>query len=231
MNYFNKRIMKDFIKQSKIFGNIKMGAKSWDDREALGEDFLLRSKIIKITIYNNFYKGFKAISGLTLTFRNLINNEIREIEYKGKKDYYNFKTININKNEYFVNFHIRIPDFKGYISELEFSTNKNNKIIFGEEKGDNKIIKSNGGENIILGTYGYYGDQIDAIGIYYIKKNDFLNVTLYGYYVLKYLIKRDANFKDNWNNKYKDLQITYQYLWKTVNMPDKIYYGIIKYLN
>ena len=89
--------MKDFIKSSKIFGNIKMGAKSWDDKEKLGEDFLLRSKIIKITIYNNFYKGFKAISGLTLTFRNLINNEIRENKHKGEKPHHNFKTKAIKK--------------------------------------------------------------------------------------------------------------------------------------
>ena len=181
-------------------------------------------------MYNCFYKGFKAISGLSLTFRNIINNGIREIEHKGEKDHNDFKTKDINKNEYFINFHIRIQDFEGYISELGFSTDKSNEIILGREKGANKIIKSNGGENIILGTYGYYGDKIDAIGIYYIKKKDFMRFKLVGYNMLRYLIKRDTNFKENWNNKYKELQGDYQYLWKAVNMPDIIYYRIAKFL-
>ena len=222
----NKRKRKDIIKQSKIYGNIKKESNSWDDREELGEDFLLKSKIIKIKIYS----GLNGILGLTLTFKNLINNEIREIEHKGKNAHNDIKTVGINENEYFVNFHIKIPDFKGYISYLGFSTNKNNRVIIGTCEGANKIIKSNGGENIIIGTYGCYRNELDGIGIYYITRKDFLMMKLYGYFIVRYFIKKKDNFKETWNNKYKKIKIDYQYLWKTLNLPDKMYYGIIKYL-
>ena len=56
--------MKDFIKSSKIFGNIKMGAKSWDDKETLlGKDFLLKSKIIKVKCITVFIKDSKLFQG------------------------------------------------------------------------------------------------------------------------------------------------------------------------
>ena len=100
-----------------------------------------------------------------MTFRNIINNGIREIEHKGEKDHNDFKTKDINKNEYFINFHIKIVDFEGFVSALEFSKIKIIKLYLGE-KGASKIIKSNKGENIILGTSGYYGDQIDSIGFF-----------------------------------------------------------------
>ena len=230
MNVCNKRKKKDIIKQSKIFGDIKMNSKSWDDKETFGEDFLLKSKILKITIYECFYKGSEAISGLSLMFKNLITKEIKEINHKGKIDHFDIKSKVIDKKEYLANFHLRIPDFEGYISELGFSTNNNDKLIVGKGKGADKIIKSNGGENIILGTYGYYEDKLDAIGIYYIKKTDFMLITLYGYFLLRYLVKKDIKFKEKWNNAYKYLQIHYQYLWKALNLPDKMYYTVIKYL-
>ena len=230
MNDCNVKRKKDYIKQSPIFGNIKNGAKSWDDRDTFGEDFLLKSKIIRINIYECFYNGFEAISGITLKFKNMINSEIKEIEHKGNIEHFNTKSKSLDKNDYFVNFHLRIPFFEGYISELGFSTNKKDKLIVGKEIGTNIIIKSNGGENIILGTYGYFGDKLDAIGIYYIKKIDYLGVKLYGYFLVRYLIKKNTNFKEKWNNRYKDLQRVYQYLWKTLNLPDNIFYRIMKYL-
>ena len=43
----------------------------------------------------------------------------------------------------------------------------------GTEDGNDKIIEINGGENIIMGTFGHINKKLDAMGILTITKKDY----------------------------------------------------------
>ena len=71
------------------------------------------------------------------------------------------KEFEIKGDEYLTDFHIRFTTEAEYISQIGFDTSKGNKILIWTEEGEDKTIKSNGGENIILGTVGNVDKKLD----------------------------------------------------------------------
>ena len=52
---------------------------------------------------------------------------------------------------------------------------------------------------------------------------------MFGYLLLRSVVKKDEKFKEEWNKKYKELKNEYQYLWRTMTLPDSVFGKIIKY--
>ena len=218
------------IKYSRNYGGIGYNSKFWDDSEELGEDALLKFKIIKIKIYTGTYEGKKAIIGLGLTFKSLVTGETLACkEHKGSYNFEDVKEFNIKGDEYLTDFHIRFTNEAEYISQVGFNTSKGNKILIGDEEGEDKTIESNGGNNIILGTFGNVDQKLDSLGVLYINKKEFLKRRCFALFMLNNFIKNDEKFKKEIENNYDKLSDEYKYVWKTVNLPDAAFSQVIKF--
>ncbi len=218
------------IQYSGIYGGINSESKVWDDFEDIGEKQLLDLKIIKIRIYTGKFNEKDAIFGVGFTFKNLFNGEEKDIEHRGSEDFIDTKEFVIKQGEYITDFHIRFTnDFK-YISQLGYSTNKQNSILVGSEEGEDKIITSNGGENIIVGSFGHVNKKLDATGVLFINKKDNFKRLLSGIlFILRYYSKKNPKFKKEWDNKQKELPIEYQCIWRAANLPEAPLFQIIKF--
>lgn len=221
---------KELIHYSGNYGGITQESKFWDDFEEMGEKELLKLKIIKIKIFLGKYNEKDCISGINVTFKNIITGEIKNTgDHKGSDDFIDVKEININGDEYLTDFHIRFTNDAEYISQLGYSTNKKNKILVGTEEGEDKTLELNGGKNIILGTFGCTDNKLGATGIYYINKKEFIKKRCFGLIMLNHLIKTDEQFKKETQNNYNKLSDDYKYFWKTVNLPDAAFSQVIKF--
>lgn len=221
---------KEVIKHTSNYGEINSESKFWNDYEEMGDD-LSNYKIIKIKIYKGIYKEKEAIFGISYTLKNRLTGEIKpEIIHKGSMNFLEVKEFVIKGDDYLTDFHIRFPEKGDYISHLGFSTNKKDHFLFGTNDGEDKKINSNGGKNIIIGTFGNTNEKLDSMGCFYISKKDYIMKTsLLSLIILRVKIKNDEKFKEEWNKKYKELPIEYQYLWKAVILPDSSFYQILDY--
>lgn len=221
---------KELVQYTGNYGLITQDSKFWDDYEEMGETDLLNRKIVKIKIYTGTFKEKKAIFGFDCIFKNLLNGKCEKSrDHRGSEQFVDVKEFEIPNEEYLTDFHIRFTDEVEYISQLGFGTNKKKIFLVGTEEGEDKIIESNGGENIIIGTFGCVDKKLDAIGCLYMSKKDYIQKNLYPIYILRYLSKKDKNFKKKWDEEYKQLPLDFQYLWKMATSSDAVYSSIIKY--
>ena len=218
------------IQQSLNYGIVDQDSKYWDDVEEIGENEILKYKISKIKIFSTKNEENEVILGVEVTYSNRLTGETKNFtNHIGTQPVFDTKEMNLKSNEYLSDFFIKC-DFKNdFITELGYGTTKKNKILIGSEEGKEQNIETNGGEYIIIGIYGCYNERLDGIGFYYVKQKDYFNKMYQSYFIIRYLTKKDSKFKQEWEKKYKELPIQYQYIWKTVNLPDTIFSGIIKY--
>ena len=75
-------------------------------------------------------------------------------------------------------FHIRFPNEAKYISQIGYATNKGNKTLVPEQSEDGvyKTIKQNGGNNIIIWTFGCFNKRLNTLGILYIPKKEYIKI-------------------------------------------------------
>jgi hypothetical protein len=220
---------KSLIKYLSNYGGFTPESQFWDDLEDMGEKELLKRKIIKIKVYTGKYNGKDAIFGISVTFKNLSNGAIEEIDHKGSKDFEDVKEFVIG-GQFLTDFHIRFNNEAEYISQLGYGTTKDQFLVPEKsDDGEDKTIKTNGGDNIIVGTFGYLKEKLDATGILYIPKKEYMKISLFRFFMLKYLVKKDAQFKDKWDKQYTSLPEDFQYIWKFANLPDACFFGIIKF--
>ena len=228
MSEYSDEEDKSLIKYSGNYGGITQESQFWDDFEDIGEKELLKRKIIKIKIYTGKYNDKNAIFGISVTYKNLTNGKIEEIDHKGSKDFEDVKEFVING--FLTDFHIRFTNEAEYISQLGYGTTKTQFLVPEKsDDGEDKTIETNGGENIIVGTFGCLREKLDATGFLYIPKKEYMKISLYCYFMLKYLVKNDAKKKKKWENQYTSLSKDYQYIWKCANLPDACFFTIIKY--
>ena len=191
---------------------------------------LLKSRIINIKIFSNMYEGKEIINGIEYTFKNLNTGKTQNILHRGSYNFINVKEFRINNNEYLTDFYIRFKNEAEYISQLGFSTNLKRTIIVGNEEGELKIIDSNGGNNIIIGIFGAVNKKLDSLGILYISKKNYVKYYIFPFLFLRYRIKNNENFIKEWEQRYKELPIEDQYIWKMVNLEDdNLLYLIFKF--
>jgi len=217
------------IKYSGNYGGITQDSKFWDDYEEYQEKKLLNMKIIKIRIYSGKFNNKDAIFGVGFTYKDLVNGKEIAVEHKGSDDFVDVKELVLNQGEYLTDFHIRFTNEAEYISQLGYTTNKKNPILVGSEEGEDKTIQSNGGDNIILGTFGCVNKKLDATGVLFINKKEYFKKLLNGIFILRHYVKQDPKFKEEWDKKQKDLPKDFQFMWRAVNLPEGPLFQIIKY--
>ena len=71
--------------------------------------------------------------------------------------------------------------------------------------------------------------KLDAMGVLYINKKEFLKRRCFALFMLNHLAKTDEEFKKESEKNYDKLGEEYKYIWKTVNLPDAAFSQIIKY--
>ena len=72
--------------------------------------------------------------------------------------------------------------------------------------------------------------KLDATGVLFVSMKDILEDSILVFMMLKYKSKKDEKFKEDWDKKYKSLDIEYQYIWRFINLPNAVIPHIIKYL-
>ena len=217
------------IKYSGNYGGITPESKFWDDFEDFGEKKILNLKITKVRIYSGKFNDKDAIFGVGFTYKDLINGKEIVVDHKGSNDFIDVKEFIIKPSEYVTDFHIRFTNEAEYISQLGYTTNKGNPILVGSEEGEDKTILSNGGDNIIVGTFGCVNKKLDATGVLYINKKEYFKKLLNGIFILRHIIKKDKKFKEEWDKKQKDLPEDFQFIWRAVNLPEAALFQIIRY--
>ena len=218
------------IKWTINHGEITQESKFWNDFEDIGEEELLKNKIIKVKIFTGKKDGKDVIVGVGFTFKSYSSGEEMPCkEHLGSLQYEDFKELDIKSDEYLTDFRIRVPYDLEYISQIGFKTSKGNELLVGKEDGNELPINSNGGDNIIIGTFGCANKKLDAIGILYVDKKQFLKRKCFALFMLNHLAKTDNDFKKETEEKYAKLEEDYKYLWKTVNLPNAIFSQVVKY--
>ena len=246
------------IKYGDLFGFIETtNSKFFDDNEALKYESL-NYKISSIKIYFNptieteqgnepgnneetepiakkgqeedkEFLNEKYIIGLTITYKNIYNGEIKVMEHKCSDKIAGMKELKIEGNEYVKKFDINIkPDFKR-ISQLCFFTNKNHYQSVGLKDGEDKIEKFNDEDNVIIGCFGYLGKSLNAFGCIFADKKFFIRKLVFGFLYLRNMVKKNNKFREEWEKKYKELDIDFQYLWRVVNLPEASFAKIISF--
>ena len=217
------------IKYSGNYGGITPESKFWDDFEDFGEKKILNLKITKVRIYSGKYNDKEAIFGVGFTYKDIINGKEIVVEHKGTDDFVDVKELVIKQDEYLTDFHIRFTNEADYISQLGYTTNKETPILIGSDEGEDKTILSNGGENIIVGTFGCTNKKLDATGVLFMNKKEYFKRLLNGIFILRHLVKHNPKFKEEWDKKEKELPKEFQFVWRAVNLPEAPLFQIIKY--
>ena len=247
-----KEEKKEIIQYGDIYGSTDQGNIFWNDMEKLKEE-IVKYKIINIKIYYNSKseednqnneeeilindeeekkegKNFieeKYIVGITLTFKNLYNGEIKVSEHKGSDQTSGMKELTIKGSEYLKQFHINFQNNLERISQISFVTNKDNAISVGIKDGEDKTEEKNKEDNVIVGCLGHYSKRINAIGCIYIDKKIYIQKHLFGFFLLRKYAFNQKEFKEKWDNNFKSLGIPFQFMWKMVNLPDAVFAKII----
>ena len=214
-------IEKKAIKYTCNYGIIELTTPFFGEKE-LNND-ILNYKIINIKIYSGMQDNHKVITGIEYKLRNIYTGETIVKTHKNDENIIDFKELKINQGEYLSEFHIRFSNINDYITQLGFSTNKNNGILIGEEEGEKKVVHMNDGKNIILEIHGYIGNNLASIGCAYISSQIYLGYNLFKFFLLRHLLKNNEIFKKKWDESYENLPIEYKFIWRTINMPDNIF--------
>ena len=211
-------------------GSIDNESKFWNDLEDLGQKELLKMKITKIKVYTGLYQNKNAIFGISTTFRNFVTGETKEIVHKGSQDFIDVKEFVLQSGEYLTDFHIRLPENNEYISQIGYCTRWRNFFVpevtdVGEESNTDKFGK----DYIIIGTFGCFNQKLDAAGVLYASKTEFIKRIMFTFFLLRHKSKNDSKFEEKWDKDYKNLDIEYQYIWKLIKLPNLLLLSIFKY--
>ena len=220
-------IMNYKIIKIKIYYNSKMANE--EENKKVKEEQGDENAILKETKEKDEFIEEKYIVGICLVYKNLYTGEIKEIEHKGTNNILGMKELNIKGNEYLKRFNINIKDNFERISQLSFYTNRNKEISVGVKDGEDKMEELNNGNNVLIGSFGYLRENINALGCIYINKKVYIEKLLFGFFLLRKILKNNKEFLEKWNKEYKKLDKEFQYIWRAVNLPDFSFAKIIEF--
>ncbi len=216
----------DIFQYGGKFGWIYQNSKHFNDKDFLGDNYLYY-KIQKLKIWSGKKDSKDIINGIQVWYKNILDGKvISPGEFKGDEGNDNVQEFEIKPNEYLTDFHIRIDT---EVTQVGFETNKKNKILVGGTQGEDKIINSNGGENIIVFLYGAYENVLHSLGVGFVNKKDYMKTLFIGFFQLRHKLKKDETFKKTWIEKEKDLKEDDQVLLRTCLLPDTAFNEIIKF--
>ena len=208
------------------FGWVYQNSKHFNDKDFLGDNYLYY-KIQKIKIWSGKKDSKDIINGIQVWYKNILDGKlVSPGEFKGDEGNDNVIEFEIKSNEYLTDFHIRIDT---EVTQVGFETNKHSKILVGGTQGEDKIISSNGGENIIVFFYGAYENVLHSLGVGYVLKKDYMKTLFIGFFQLRFRLKKDEKFKKEWNEKESTLSESDKVLLRTCLLPDTAFNEIIKF--
>jgi len=238
---------KEICKYTGIPGVIKVDDNSWNDYYYLDKN-IFKNKITNIKIYfssgkysfkeeekkekeidNEFEIEEKYIIGISIIYKNLVTGRTCSIEHKGSEPISGIKEIKLDNDEFivkfFADFDHKIESFK----TLGFGTNKKRQIIFGKKYNPYVFFNSEDEKSVIAGTFGNLNEKINSLGCLYFEKKIILKYDLFRFIFLRYLIKKDEQFKKKIDEKIESFEIEYKYMWRFLNLPDIPFSSIIKF--
>ena len=208
------------------FGWIYQNSKHFNDKDFLGDNYLYY-KIQKIKIWSGKKDSKDIINGIQVWYKNILDGKlVTPGEFKGDEGNDNVVEFEVKPNEYLTDFHIRIDT---EVTQVGFETNKHNNILVGGTQGEDKIINSNGGENIIVFLYGAYDNLLHALGVGYVNKKDYMKTLFIGFFQLRHKLKKDEAFKKKCAEIESTLAESDKVLLRTCLLPDTAFNEIIKF--
>ena len=208
------------------FGWIYQNSKHFNDKDFLGDNYLYY-KIQKIKIWSGKKDSKDIINGIQVWYKNILDGKlVTPGEFKGDEGNDNVVEFEVKPNEYLTDFHIRIDT---EVTQVGFETNKHNNILVGGTQGEDKIINSNGGDNIIVFLYGAYDNLLHALGVGYVNKKDYMKTLFIGFFQLRFKLKKDEAFKKKCAEIESTLAESDKVLLRTCLLPDDAFKKIIKF--
>ena len=208
------------------FGWIYQNSKHFNDKDFLGDNYLYY-KIQKIKIWSGKKDSKDIINGIQVWYKNILDGKlVTPGEFKGDEGNDNVVEFEVKPNEYLTDFHVRIDT---EVTQVGFETNKHNNILVGGTQGEDKIINSNGGENIIVFLYGAYDNLLHALGVGYVNKKDYMKTLFIGFFQLRFKLKKDEAFKKKCTEMESTLAESDKVLLRTCLLPDTAFNEIIKF--
>lgn len=208
------------------FGWIYQNSKHFNDKDFLGDNYLYY-KIQKIKIWSGKKDSKDIINGIQVWYKNILDGKlVTPGEFKGDEGNDNVVEFEVKPNEYLTDFHIRIDT---EVTQVGFETNKHNNILVGGTQGEDKIINSNGGDNIIVFLYGAYDNLLHALGVGYVNKKDYMKTLFIGFFQLRHKLKKDEAFKKKCAEIESTLAESDKVLLRTCLLPDTAFNEIIKF--
>ncbi len=227
MSSYNLLIKNKIVeyKQTSNYGLITEKSICLDDYNIF-QEFLIRYRLHKIKCWVE--KG-SGITGIQLSYKDReTNEEIISID-KHRQEVVTFQEFILDSLELITGLVIWKNDS---LNGFEVSTNKKRIKRFGYDEGE-KIVPEEfeiNNVNIILGFFFTYEPNIgiSSMGCYYLKRNNFSVVLYSGILYLRIKLK-DEKFKNEIQNRLKDMDITDRALYYTCLLPSNQFFGVIKY--
>ena len=123
-------------------------------------------------------------------------------------------------------FHVRIDT---EVTQVGFETNKGKSIVVGGTKGEDKYVRLNEGNNIIISLYGNYNKYLESIGVGFVNRDWYMKKLCFGYFELRFKLEKDDNFKKEWMDKINNLDTYQKAMIKACTLPDSAFTEIIKF--
>ena len=208
------------------FGWVYQNSKHFNDKDFLGDNYLYY-KIQKIKIWSGKKDSKDIINGIQVWYKNILDGKlVTPGEFKGDEGNDNVVEFEVKPNEYLTDFHVRIDT---EVTQVGFETNKHNNILVGGTQGEDKIINSNGGDNIIVFLDGAYDNLLHALGVGYVNKKDYMKTLFIGFFQLRHKLKKDEAFKKKCAEIESTLAESDKVLLRTCLLPDTAFNEIIKF--
>ena len=208
------------------FGWIYQNSKHFNDKDFLGDNYLYY-KIQKIKIWSGKKDSKDIINGIQVWYKNILDGKlVTPGEFKGDEGNDNVVEFEVKPNEYLTDFHVRIDT---EVTQVGFETNKHNNILVGGTQGEDKIINSNGGENIIVFLYGAYENVLHSLWVGFVNKKDYMKTLFIGFFQLRHKLKKDEAFKKKCAEIESTLAESDKVLLRTCLLPDTAFNEIIKF--
>ncbi|MCQ2820953.1 MAG: hypothetical protein MJ252_27155 [archaeon] len=206
------------------FGYIYPDSIHFNDHEKLPGNFL-QYKVTKVSVWTGTKNQKKIINGIQFFYKNLVDGkEFTPGEHKGEGGLEGREEIVLGNNEYLTDFHIR---FDQEITQIGFTTNKGKKCLFGGEAGEDKKTELSDKQIIIYAPFGCVKDELQACGVFFVDRKEFMKVAFEGYFQLRTLLKKRPEFKQNAEKL--PLGESDKILLKASCLPDTAFNSIIKY--
>ena len=226
------------IKIGNPYGLIDFNNNFWNDDDSLNNE-IEKYKIINIKIlFNSEYEiqkdndkkyiDEKNIVGLKVTYKNIYTGDTRILTHQSTDKISGMKELVIKSDDYLKHFKISFYKDNNAIAQISFITNMKKEISVGINQGNEIIDNLKGEDNILVGFFGYFKEKINSIGGIYVSKITYIKKLLFGFFLLRN-VSKNKNFKENWDIKINKLDSEFQYIWKTVNLPDTVFALVMKY--